>query len=164
MTSYLKLFLDENRNKIAKPELASLFIDEVEDFFQNNDSIIDFRQQLANGSFDKKVEEYSGLNLEFDLSDKPTLQKLIELNKLDYPGSLNSDIIQKILNGRPISERGEAKLAIGKELYEMLEPLRQHERGKFLILERELWDYLSLGLLGILFYLDGKIRSKRTNS
>jgi hypothetical protein len=129
--------------KIAKPELASKFIEESYKNSVNGVLIGDYKSSLASGSFDDTVNDLTqDLGLEFNLSDKPTLQQLIKLNELSFKEACNSDFI---LKGNQ-EEKGKKKLSIGKELYELLEPLRQHEKGKLLILERELWDYLSLGL------------------
>lgn len=129
--------------KIAKPELASKFIEESYKNSVNGVLIGDYKVNLASGSFDNTVNDLTqDLGLEFNLSNKPTLQQLIKLNDLSFKEACNSDLI---LKGNQ-EEKGKKKLAIGRELYELLEPLRQHEKGKLLILERELWDYLSLGL------------------
>lgn len=129
--------------KIAKSELASRFIGEAYKNSVNGELNPDFKASLALGSFKRSVDELSqDLGLEYDLTGKDNLQLLIGLNDLNLKDASNSDLI---LKGSE-DEKGRRKLAIGKELYEMLEPLRSHEKGKLLILEREIWDYLSLGL------------------
>ena len=129
--------------KIAKSELASKFIGEAYKNSTNGELNDNFKSSLASGSFEESVNELSqDLGLEYDLSGKPTLQLLIKLNELNLNDASNSDLI---LKGSE-EEKGKRKLAIGKELYEMLEPLREHEKGKLLLLEREIWDHLSLGV------------------
>ena len=123
----------------AKPNLAPDFIQWMNSAHKNGESKInhsEFLEPFVNGEFDPSCKESSiPLNIKLRIKNGGWLEKLIALNRLNI-SQLNSTPL-----GKPKLEQ---RINVGRELYELLEPIRAHKDYSSLILNKELWDYLSL--------------------
>lgn len=125
----------------AKPNLAPDFINWMNSVHNKDESKLNytkFLEPFTEGYFESSCQNYSiPLNVKLHIQSGGWLEKLIDLNNSKLNALKSTPLGKPDLNQR---------LNVAKELYEFLEPIRAHRDYSNLILNRELWDYLSLSL------------------
>ena len=131
--------------KIGKRGLSNLVIQQFKEHSNleskdgKNKRVIqhEFKKLFCNGKLDDLIIKNSfPKEIELSVPVKGVVANLIDLNHLSLDDS--KEYLKQNYLDDPLK-----KLALAKELYEMLEPIRSSDDLKFEILDKELWDYLS---------------------
>ena len=101
-----------------------------------NDGMDKFIQEFSKGTYDELLleEHYTIEEINLQLKKGGVLEKLLVLNDKEY-----KDLNPKVLGGLQSLQRD-----IGKELYELLKPLRDQPEYQPHLFNENFWDYLSL--------------------